>query len=56
MVLAGQGDPEAFDALVAPRRTRFLLLLAATALDWHEAEDALQEALWRAFREGMAPE
>ena len=49
--MAAQGDPEAFDALVAPRRTRFLLLLAATALDWHEAEDALQEALWRAFRE-----
>ena len=44
-----QGDPDAFAALVAPRRTRLLLLLAAAIGDWHEAEDGLQEALWQAF-------
>gem|GEM_PF-366481 len=48
--LAAQGDPEAFDALVAPRRAGLLLLLAAVIGDWHEAEDALQEVLWRVFR------
>jgi len=32
------------------RRARLLLMLAATLGDWQEAEDALQEVLWRAFR------
>ncbi len=49
LVLAMQGDPDAFAALVAPRRPRLLLLLAAAIGDWHEAEDGLQEALWQAF-------
>lgn len=49
IALAARGDAEAFAALVAPRRTRLLLLLAAGLGDWAEAEDALQEALWRAF-------
>ncbi len=46
---ARAGDPEAFAALVAARRSRLLALLAATVGDWDEAEDALQDALWRAF-------
>jgi len=46
VLLASQGDHGAFEALVAPRRARLLLLLAAVLGDWHEAEDALQEALW----------
>lgn len=45
------GDPEAFDALVAPRRAALLLRAMAVLGDWHEAEDALQEGLWRAFRD-----
>ncbi len=44
-----QGDPDAFAALVAPRRARLLLLLVAAIGDWQEAEDGLQEALWQAF-------
>lgn len=51
ILLAGQGDHGAFSALVAPRRERLLLLLAAVLGDWHEAEDAAQETLWRAYRE-----
>ena len=47
--LAGQGDHGAFEALVEPRRARLLLLLVAALGDWHEAEDALQEALLRAY-------
>lgn len=47
--MAAQGDPEAFAALLAPRRTRLLQLLVAILGDWHEAEDALQEASLRAF-------
>ena len=46
---AQSGDAEAFAALVAARRARLLVLVAATIGDWHEAEDALQDALWRAF-------
>jgi len=49
LLLAMQGDPDAFAALVAPRRARLLLLLVAAIGDWHEAEDGLQEALWQAF-------
>ena len=59
VLLAMQGDPEAFAALAAARRARLLLLLAATVGDWHEAEDALQDALWKAFtglRQLRAPE
>ncbi len=49
VLLASQGDTAAFAALVAARRARLLVLLAATVGDWHEAEDALQDALWKAF-------
>ena len=48
---AASGDPEAFDALLAPRRAGLLLRVASVVGDWQEAEDALQEAVWRAFRE-----
>ncbi len=48
---AARGDPEAFDALLAPRRPALLLRIASVVGDWQEAEDALQEATWRAFRE-----
>ena len=51
IMLAGQGDHVAFEALVAPRRERMRLLLAAVLGDWHEAEDALQDALLRAYRD-----
>lgn len=51
VLLASQGDHDAFEALVAPRRDRLLLLMAAVLGDWQEAEDALQDALWRAYRE-----
>ena len=46
---ARQGDAEAFGALIAARRSPLVLLVAATLGDWNEAEDALQEALWKAF-------
>lgn len=49
VLLAGRGDPEAFAALVAPKQPRLLALLVAAIGDWHEAEDALQEILWRAY-------
>lgn len=49
VLLAGRGDPEAFTALIERRRPRLLVLLAAAIGDWHEAEDALQEVLWRAY-------
>lgn len=50
MVLARSGDPDAFEALVASRRAALLRLLVAVIGDGHEAEDALQEGLWQAFR------
>ena len=60
MILRAQaGDTDAFAALVAARRSRLLVVLAATLGDWDEAEDALQDALWRAFtalRQLQAPE
>lgn len=37
------GDPEAFEAPVAPRRAVLLRLLSAVIGDWQEAEDALRE-------------
>ena len=50
LVLRSQnGDAEAFGALIAARRSQLLVLVAATLGDWDEAEDALQEALWKAF-------
>ncbi len=50
LVLRAQsGDADAFAALVAARRAALLVAAAATIGDWDEAEDALQEALWRAF-------
>lgn len=49
MLLAQAGDTQAFAALVAARRSGLLVLLGATIGDWDEAEDALQDALWRAF-------
>lgn len=51
VMLASQGDHGAFEDLVAPRRARLLLLLAAVLGDWQDAEDALQDALWRAYRD-----
>ena len=50
MALAHRGDPDAGEASVEPRRDALLHLLAALLGDWHEAEDALQKALWHAFR------
>ncbi len=50
LVLRSQnGDAEAFGALISARRGPLLLLVAATLGDWDEAEDALQDALWRGF-------
>lgn len=49
LLLASQGDHGAFEALIAPRRPRLLMLLVVALGDWHEAEDALQEALCRAY-------
>ena len=46
---AANGDADAFGALVAARRSPLVLLVASTVGDWNEAEDALQEALWKAF-------
>ncbi len=51
LLLASQGDHHAFEQLIAPRRDRLLLLAAAVLGDWQEAEDVLQEALWRAYCE-----
>lgn len=51
VLLASQGDHGAFEALVAPRQGRLLLLLTAVLGDWQEAEDALQDALWRAYQQ-----
>jgi len=49
VLMAQAGDTEAFGTLAAARRSGLLVLLAATVGDWDEAEDALQDALWRAF-------
>lgn len=49
ILMAQAGDTEAFGALAAARRSGLLVLLAATVGDWDEAEDVLQDALWRAF-------
>ena len=49
VVRSQNGDAEAFGALIAARRSQLLVLAAATLGDWDEAEDALQDALWKAF-------
>ena len=50
LVLRSQnGDAEAFGALIAARRGQLLVLIASILGDWDEAEDALQDALWKAF-------
>lgn len=47
---ARKGDPEAFEALVAPRCGALLRVAVTIVADCSEAEDILQEVLWRAFR------
>ena len=49
VVRSQNGDAEAFGALISARRSQLLVLAAATLGDWDEAEDALQDALWKAF-------
>jgi len=52
IALARHADSEAFEVLVEERRDALLRLLAAMLAHWDEAEaeDALQEALWHAYR------
>ncbi len=47
---AGQGDGEAFDALVKPHQVRAYRTACLITRDPHSAADALQEALLRAYR------
>lgn len=47
---AARGDPEAFDALLAPHLTRAYRTAYLITHDAEAAADALQEALLRAFR------